>query len=166
MRMHIFPTMVAVAVLAITCASQPRAQKAAARPGKRRPAASAFIEQKLVAEERRVVWEAVVKKDIRTLQAYFDDRFLDVSDVGVFTKSETIELIPNLNIKDYSLKGFKVIVPKEGTAIITYEAVQHWTIDGKEAPSHVRASSVWVRRGSRWQIIFHQESALNEAASK
>ena len=113
-----------------------------------------------------MVWEAVVRKDIRILQEYFDERFLDVSDVGIFTKSETIKLIPNLNIKDYTLNNFRVIVAQEGTAIITYEAIQHWTIEGKEAPSHVRASSVWVRRGGKWRITFHQESTLNEGASK
>jgi hypothetical protein len=113
-----------------------------------------------------VVWEAVVKKNIRTLEDCFDRQFLDVSDVGIFTKSETIELIPNLNIRDYSLSNFKVILPNQRTAIITYEAIQHWTIEGKEAPSQVRASSVWVKRGGRWRITFHQESTLNLPSSR
>src|SRR5256885_6466321 len=56
--------------------------------------AKSTIEEKLIAEEKRVVWEAVVKKEIKVLQDFFANEFLDVSDVGVFTKSETIKLIP------------------------------------------------------------------------
>ena len=166
MSRYVLPILVALVALAAPCVSQPLSPQQAANDGKRRPAANAAIEQELIAAEKRVVWEAVVRRDLRTLREYFDDRFLDVSDVGIFSKSETIKLIADLNIKDYTLNNFRVIVANKAMAIITYEAVQHWTIEGKEAPSHVRASSVWVRRGGRWRITFHQESTLNEAASK
>src|SRR5438067_1811958 len=154
MSRYILPTMVGLILLALPCVSLSLTPQQTSKTSKHRGAANRAIKQELIAEERRVVWEAVVKKDIKTLHESFDERFLDVSDVGIFTKTETIKLIPNLTIKDYSLSNFKVIVAKAGTAIITYEAVQHWTIEGKEAPSHVRASSVWVRGGGRWRIRF------------
>jgi hypothetical protein len=166
MNRSILAASAALLALIIPGKSQALGAKQTVAADKDRAMAKATIEQKLITEERRVVWEAVVKKDIKTLQDYFDDQFLDVSDVGIFSKSETIKLIPDLNIKDYSLNNFKVILPSKGTAIITYEAVQHWTIEGKEAPSHVRASSVWVNRNGRWRITFHQESTLNESISK
>ena len=127
--------------------------------------AKSTIEEKLIAEEKRVVWEAVVKKEIKVLQDFFANEFLDVSDVGVFTKSETIKLIPDLDVKDYSLDKFKVIMPNKETAIVTYEAIQHWTINGKDAPSHVRASSIWINRSGKWLITFHQESTLNQGTA-
>src|SRR5947209_920533 len=138
MSRHILPTILALITLTVPCGSQPLNPKQAASTRKHHPVANTSIEQRLIAEERRVVWEAVVKKEVGVLQESFDDQFLDVSDVGVFTKSETIKLIPGLNVKDYALDKFKVIMANKGTAIITYEAIQHWTIDGKEAPSHVR----------------------------
>ena len=114
----------------------------------------------LIAEEKRVIWKAVFEKDLPVLQRSLADDFLDVSDVGVFTKKSTIDLVPTLTIKDYKLDGFQVISPSKDTAIVTYEAIQHWMIDGREAPSHVRASSVWARRGGQWRVVFHQESTL------
>ena len=166
MSRHLLSTILALVTLTVACGSQPLTPKQAATPRKHRRLATTAIEQRLIAEERRVVWEAVVKKEARVLQDAFDDQFLDVSDVGVFTKAETIKLIPSLNVKDYALEKFRVIMANKEAAIITYEAIQHWTIDGKEAPSHVRASSVWVRRSGRWRIMFHQESTLNESGVK
>jgi hypothetical protein len=159
MRKLALLTAMILPALAAPCPARPHAAKQTTAGGR------AAVEESLVAEEKRVVWEAVVKKDLKVLEESFADEFTDVSDVGVFTKAETIKLIPSLTVKDYSLDKFKVILPDRETAVVTYEAVQHWTINGKEEPSRVRASSVWVRRGGRWQVIFHQESTLNDAAA-
>jgi len=118
------------------------------------------LEEQLVAAEKRVIWEAAAKKQIDVLRGSLADEYLDVSDVGVFTKSETLQLIPDLTLRDYSLDKFKVIRLNKDAAIVTYEAVQHWTIKGQEAPSHVRATSVWVNRRGKWLVIFHQESTI------
>ena len=148
-------------VIAILLAFTPLSFAQATKAGQAKTGKTA-IEEKIIAQEKRVVWEAVVKKEIAVLQEFFADEFLDVSDVGIFTKSETVKLIPDLNVTDYSLDKFKVIIPNKETVIVTYEAIQHWTINGKDAPSHVRASSIWVNRRGKWLITFHQESALNQ----
>jgi len=127
------------------------------RPGKY--AGAVFAEQ-LLAAEKRVIWEAVAKKRMNVLRRFLADDYLDVSDVGVFTKSETLQLIPDLTLRDYSLDKFKVIKLNRNAGIVTYEAIQHWTIKGQEAPSHVRASSLWIKRGGKWLVIFHQESTI------
>src|SRR5947209_19980638 len=101
------------------------------------------------------------KKQMEVLREFLADDYLDVSDVGVFNKSETLQLIPDLNLRDYSLDKFKVIKAGRDTAIVTYEAIQHWTLKGQEGSSHVRASSVWVERNGKWLVVFHQESTLN-----
>jgi hypothetical protein len=118
------------------------------------------LEEQLITSEKRVIWEAVAKKQMDVLRSSLAAEYLDVSDVGVFTKSETLELIPDLNLRDYSLDKFKVIRIGKDSAIVTYEAIQNWTIKGQEAPSHVRATSVWVNRGGKWLVIFHQESTI------
>jgi hypothetical protein len=99
----------------------------------------ASFEQRLVAAEKRVIWEAVAKKEMDVLRRSLAGDYLDVSDVGIFTKSETLKLIPDLTLRDYSLDKFKVIKLNRDAGVVTYEAIQHWTIKGQEAPSHVRA---------------------------
>ena len=118
------------------------------------------LQEQLIVSEKRVIWEAVAKKQIDILRSSLADDYLDVSDVGVFDKSETLQLIPDLTLKDYSLDKFKVIKLHKNAAIITYEAIQHWTIKGQDAPSHVRATSAWVKRGGKWLVMFHQESTI------
>jgi len=119
------------------------------------------LEEQIIAAEKRVIWEAVSKKQMDVLREFLADDYLDVSDVGVFNKSETLQLIPDLNLRDYSLDKFKVIKAGRDTAIVTYEAIQHWTLKGQEGSSHVRASSVWVEHGGKWLVVFHQESTLS-----
>ena len=118
------------------------------------------LERRLIAAEKRVIWEAVAKKQIDVLQSSLANDYLDVSDVGIFTKTETLQLIPSLTLRDYSLDKFKVIKLNRKAGVITYEAIQHWTLNGREAPSHVRATSVWINRGCRWLVVFHQESTI------
>jgi len=142
-------TLVAVALMmfAVLCAAQQKA-------------ANSGLESLLIANEKRVLWDAVVKKEIKVLEDYLADDYLDVSDVGVFDKSATLKLIPDLDVSSYSLSEFKLIRLNKDAAIVTYKAEQHWTIKGKDEPSNVRASSTWVRRGGRWRVVFHQESTL------
>nr|MDQ3819744.1 nuclear transport factor 2 family protein [Acidobacteriota bacterium] len=116
--------------------------------------------EQIIAAEKRVIWEAVKKKQTDVLRESLAEDYLDVSDVGVFNKSETLQLIPELNLRDYSLDKFKVIKAGRDTAVVTYEAIQHWTLKGQEGSSHVRASSLWVERKGKWLIVFHQESTL------
>jgi len=120
----------------------------------------ATFDERLIAAEKRVIWEAVAKKQIDILQSSLAADYLDVSDVGIFTKTETLQLIPDLMLRDYSLDKFKVIKLNRNAGVVTYEAIQHWTIKGQEAPSHVRATSVWIKRGGKWLVVFHQESTI------
>jgi hypothetical protein len=115
----------------------------------------------LIAAEKRVLWEAVLHKQMDVLRSSLADDYLDVSDVGVFNKTETLQVIPDLTVKDYSLDKFKVISIDKDSAIVTYEAIQHWTFKGQTGPTHVRATSVWVKRGDQWLVVFHQESTIN-----
>ena len=71
------------------------------------------LQEQLIVSEKRVIWEAVAKKQIDILRSSLADDYLDVSDVGVFDKSETLQLIPDLTLKDYSLDKFKVIKLQE-----------------------------------------------------
>ena len=119
------------------------------------------IEDRIIDFERRVLWEAVLKKQTDVLRSSLADDYLDVSDVGVFTKTETLQVIPDLTVKDYSLDKFRVNRIDKDAVIVTYEAIQHWTFKGQAGPSHVRATSVWVKRGDNWLVVFHQESTIS-----
>jgi len=88
----------------------------------------------LFAKERQVIWDAVLKKEMKVLNYFLADDYLDVSDVGVFNKQETLKVIPDLEISSYSLSDFKLIVLSKDAAIVIYSAVQHWKIKGEEAP--------------------------------
>ena len=119
------------------------------------------VNEQLIAAEQRVIWEAVQRKQLRVLKDSLAEDYLDVSDVGVYTKTETLNLIPDLTLRDYKLSNFRVMRTSTTVAIVTYEATQHWTIKGQAGTSHVRATSVWVKRRGKWLIAFHQESTMS-----
>src|ERR1051325_1751588 len=81
-------------------------------PAQARPA-------QMIAKEKSVLWDAVSKKNMSLLRTSLAAEYLDVSDVGVFTRTDTLAVIPELQIKDYELKDFKVIPLGKTAAIVT-----------------------------------------------
>ena len=107
--------------------------------------------------ERRVVWEAVKAKDMSTLETYFADDFVEVSDNGTFRKADVMKIVPELVVRDYQLSDFQTVTLTDRSAVVTYRAVQHWVFQGQPGPEHVFATSAWASRNGQWRIVFHQE---------
>jgi hypothetical protein len=63
-------------------------------------------------------------------------------------------------VKSFSLSGFAYSWLDSNSVIVTYAGMQEGTCSGKKIPAKVNASSVWVKRGSKWLTAFHQESAV------
>jgi hypothetical protein len=62
-------------------------------------------------------------------------------------------------VKDYALSGEKVTWLDKTTALLTLNSAVQATCKGKPIPEHYICSSVYVKRGTRWLLAFHQETA-------
>jgi hypothetical protein len=84
---------------------------------------------------------------------------LFVSNDGVHSKAETVEIVSGMTLADLSLGEFRVSMLDQNTAIITYRASGKFSFKGSEMrPFDDRHTTVWVKRGQSWLAVFHQET--------
>jgi hypothetical protein len=156
-----------IAVLLMTCGAgvcSAQARKNA------RAAGSKSIEETLISNERRS-WEAVKRKDYEAFESLLAEDFYDIFPDGqVVTKTELLrDYIRGVNLIEYSLSKFKVVVLNRDAAIVVYETVARGTENqatsrntekGREISIHAAVTSAWARRGGRWLNVFYRENDI------
>jgi hypothetical protein len=118
-------------------------------------------EQKLIGAEKQL-WEAWKNKDAAPFKEYLTDDTVNVTPNGVERgKEKAIESIAKspCEVKSYALTDFKVDWVDKDAALLTYKAAEDATCNGQKIPPTVWASSLWVKKGSKWVAPFHQETA-------
>jgi hypothetical protein len=132
---------------------------APAQGGPAKPDASA-VEEELISKERRT-WELYKKKDVKALAELTSEDFYDIYPAGeVVDKKRYLQDVLEIEVKDYSLSDFKVIMLNEGAAVVVYKAKTHGVVKGRELKSEVAVTSGWARRGGRWLNVFYRENVL------
>ena len=132
---------------------------APAQGGPARPDA-ASVEGELISKEKRT-WELYRDKDVKALAELTSEDFYDIYPAGeVVDKKRYLQDVLEIEVKDYSLSDFKVIVLNEGAAVVVYKARAHAVVKGRELKSEVAVTSGWARRGGKWLNVFYRESVL------
>ena len=118
----------------------------------------------IVALERRA-FEAWKNKDKRYFEANMaeDGQYLDPEGVG--GKAQYIRAIidNNCTINSYALDKTKVTMLSKEAALLTYSYTYDIVCGGKPEAGVLWASTVYVKRGDRWLIAFHQEVPAAQA---
>jgi hypothetical protein len=120
----------------------------------------AAIEEELISKEKRT-WELYKNKDVKALAELTSDDFYDIYPTGeVVDKKRYLQDVLEIDVKDYSLSDFKVIMLNEGAAVVVYKAKTHGVVRGRELKSEVAVTSGWARRGGKWLNVFYRENVL------
>jgi hypothetical protein len=164
---------IALLLVASACATQPttnstnstnttpNANAANSNAQAAKPAA-VLSEADLMAKEKQV-WDAIKKKDWDSFGGFLSDDQIYVGSSGTQDKKASIEAIKegskDVTMADFSITDFKTLWLDKDAVIVSYTATSTATMNGKELPSTPqRNSSVWVSRGGKWQVIFHQDT--------
>ncbi|MET0646911.1 MAG: nuclear transport factor 2 family protein [Pyrinomonadaceae bacterium] len=136
------------------------ASEAPAQDGPARPGAAAAAEEELIAKEKRT-WELYKSRDVKALAELTSEDFYDIYPSGeVVGKKQYLQDVLEIEVKDYSLSDFKVVMLNEGAAVVVYKAKVHGVVKERELKSEVAVTSGWARRGGRWVNVFYRENAL------
>ena len=128
---------------------------------------SKSIEEMLIAYEKQS-WEAVKRKDYKTFESFLADDFYDIFANGKgVTKSELLQsYIRGVNLIDYSLNDFKVIMLNNDAAIVVYTALAHGTESQAKSRKvevseiHAAVTSGWAKRNGKWFNVFYRENDI------
>jgi hypothetical protein len=87
-----------------------------------------------------------------TLWPLFANEFIEIGSSGrIYDRQQTVTNLATVDAARGELSEFRVVLLTNDIAQVTYRAVRH-----REIPQHSWRSSIWRRRGLRWQIAFHQ----------
>jgi hypothetical protein len=93
--------------------------------------------------------------DIRDLVA---DDFFEIGRSGTtYTKAEVLAAIEVAPLRKFTLEDFKVVASGEGWALVIYRAGERTAYSSTAS----LRSTLWVERGGKWQIVFHQGTVIS-----
>ena len=128
---------------------------------------SKSTEEMLISYEKQS-WDAVKRKDYKTFESFLADDFYDIFANGKgVSKSELLQnYIRGVNLIDYSLSDFKVIMLNDDAAIVVYTALAHGTESQAKSRKvevskiHAAVTSGWAKRDGKWLNVFYRENDI------
>ncbi len=129
------------------------------------PKAAAPTADALMALENKA-WEAYKNKDGKYFEGFLGDNMIDGEGKGSMPKAEVVKMISEnkAEIKSFTLSDPRVISAGADAAVLTYKGTVVGTEDGKPVPSPVTVATVFVRSGSDWKAVYHNEVAVVDPA--
>jgi hypothetical protein len=118
------------------------------------------LEEQLIAKEMDIV-AAQKRRDFSAVEAVLADGFHEIGSSGrLFSKSEVLDAIQEVQIIDYAFEQFKLLPIDKGWVIVTYLATVKRIHQGKEHWNRAYRSSIWMERDGSWLVVFHQATPL------
>lgn len=134
-------------------------------------APKAEVEELLIQKETSS-WQAAKDKNYDQFESLLADDFVDVFASGeVHNKKEIVDYIRGVDLTEFHLTNFKVIMLNVDAAIVVYEAraratESHGMSRGKPVSEiHAAVTSAWAKRSGKWLNVFYRESDLPLASS-
>ncbi len=122
------------------------------------------VEAQIVALEKSA-FEAWKNKDRKFFEDHMSEagQYLDSNGVG--GKAQYVKAIINNNctVSSYSLDNTKVTMLSEDVALLTYRYAHNAVCGGSPEASPLWSSTLYVKRGDKWLIAFHQEIPAAQA---
>src|SRR5882762_5652362 len=132
-----------------------------------KPVAAAPTADALMALDKQAN-EAYVKGNSKFFEGMLSDKFVILAGGGQrMDKAATVKMIAGVkcDIKSMDLTEPAISMIDADTYALSYKATWDGTCnapDGQpmKVPSPIRASSIWVRSGDKWQAVFHGENLI------
>ena len=129
------------------------------------PKAAAPTADALMALENKA-WEAYKNKDGKYFETFLGDSMVGGNGQGSTSKADVVKMISENKgeVKSFSLSEPHVTAAGADAAVLTYKATVDGTEDGKAIPSPATVATVFVRSGSDWKAVYHNEVAVVDPA--
>lgn len=129
------------------------------------PRAAAPTADSLMALENKA-WEAYKNKDGKYFESFLGDSMISGQGEGSMVRADVVKTISEgkHEVKSFSLSDPHVTLAGADAVVLTYKATVDGVEDGKPIPSPATVATVFVRSGTDWKAVYHNEVAIVEAA--
>ncbi|HLL70797.1 MAG TPA: nuclear transport factor 2 family protein [Pyrinomonadaceae bacterium] len=126
------------------------------------PAGGGAIAEAITAKEKQL-WDALKNRDHDAFGKMLADDMIYISSDVVGDKAGTISGVKNFAPTEINLSDWKTVVLDEDAAVVTYTVDAKGTSGGEPLPpGALRASTAWMKRGTEWVAVFHQDCPIKE----
>ena len=119
----------------------------------------AMTEADAIAKEK-AIWETIKIKDYEAFASMLAEDAVEVVDVGVNTKAESIAGVKEFEPSEVVFSDWKYLPIDKDAVVVSYTVNMKGKFEGKAVTGSVRSSSAWVNRAGKWVAIFHQECPI------
>ena len=118
--------------------------------------------QKMFEAKIKTEWEALKNKDKKSYGEQLADDYqgVEVDARGERNKIQSINEVPNLNVLNYNLWGFKVTPLGPEATFVVYEVTIQFPPKSVVRYSRVYITELWVKRGGQWRELHYQETLV------
>lgn len=105
-------------------------------------------------------WEALKNKDKKAYAELLADDYqgVEVDGQGERTKIQALNELPDGNVFNYTLWGFKLIPLGSDAAFVIYEVTLQFPPRSVVRISRVYITELWVKREGQWKELHYQET--------
>ncbi len=153
-------------LLAAACFAQEHKEYSAKEQGKQLIAAreQRAFEQEFAAREKSL-FEAEKRHDWPFIAKLLTDDFVEIAADGKrYAKPDVAAYFPDVQLHDYTMEDVRVQRVTADAVLVTSTVRVDASFRGTHIPSHSYVSTLWVRHGKQWKIVFHQVTPIPEPA--
>lgn len=116
--------------------------------------------EKTLSENEKAVWGYLVNKQYDKFAAMLADDYQGIYDIETTTKVSEVSEVKQITFKSPNFTSINVKMLDANTALVTSEmSVEMTAPDGQEVGGTFRTTTIWVKRGGKWLIVYHSHVA-------
>ena len=155
------------ALIFAACAAPPTNREATSTANTNKAAetkaAAPLTEADATAREKEI-WATVEKKDTAAFSPNLVDDFIYVNGDGVSDKAATIKGISDSGtLSNLTFSDWKFVSVDKDAALLAYTVKANSAMNGQTHPVSINASTLYVNRGGKWQVLYHQDCDVSTA---
>jgi len=108
----------------------------------------------------RAEWEALKNKDKKVYSELLADDYEGVEEDGKGERNriQAINEVPQSNVFDFTLWGFRVTPIGPDAAFVIYEVTMQFPPQSVIRYSRVYVSELWIKQNGDWKVLHYQET--------
>ena len=110
--------------------------------------------------------EAWIKGDTSFFNGFLSDKFVSYDQGQRRSKADLVKMMADFkcDVKTWSVDDPQMVTIDADTVVLTYKGMFDGACSGPDGsmklPSPIRAASIYVRSGDKWQGVFHAENLI------
>jgi hypothetical protein len=120
----------------------------------------------LIAKEKQIT-DALMKKDVKAFNSLVASDGMLNGAMGRMAVADFKKVMfgPDYSLSNATMEDPQVMMIDKDAAILTYKSMGTETYKGHTDAGTSYATTIWVKRGSEWKAVFHQESMVVPTAA-